>query len=59
MTHSTTLFVGLDVHKDMIAVAHVSDDPGAETTAVGPIGTRQCDLVQTGYIGNRSDREHG
>jgi len=44
MKHSTTLFVGLDVHKDMIAVAHVSDEPGAETTAVGPIGTRQCDL---------------
>lgn len=44
MTHSTTLYVGLDVHKDMIAVAHVSSEPGAETTYVGPIGTRQCDI---------------
>jgi len=44
MNHSTTLFIGLDVHKDSIAVAHVPDDRSAQVTFVGPIGTRQCDL---------------
>ena len=28
----TTLFVGLDVHKDSIAVAYVFDDRSAEVT---------------------------
>jgi len=45
MEHATTLFVGLGVHKDMIAVAHVSSEPGAEITYVGPIGTRKRDEV--------------
>src|SRR5213593_4547367 len=44
MNHSTTLFVGLDVHKDSIAVAHVPENRLAEVTFVGPIGTRQCDI---------------
>ncbi len=44
MKESTTLFVGLDVHKDSISVAYVFNDPGAEVTYVGPIGTRQCDI---------------
>ena len=44
MKHPTTLFVGLDVHKDSISVAHVFEDRSAEVTFVGPIGTRQCDL---------------
>jgi hypothetical protein len=30
MGHSTTLFVGLDQHKDSIAVAYVPDDRGTE-----------------------------
>jgi transposase len=46
MKHPTTLFVGLDVHKDSISVAHVLEDRAAEVTFVGPIGTRQCDIDQ-------------
>ena len=34
MKHSTTLHVGLDMHKDMIAVAHVSGEPAPEITYV-------------------------
>jgi transposase len=46
MSPSRTLFVGMDVHKDAIAVAYVSQDPGAEVTSLGAIGTRQGDLDQ-------------
>src|SRR6266446_6739883 len=44
MSQSSTLFVGMDVHKDTIAVAYVAQDHGAEVTYVGTIGTRQCDI---------------
>jgi transposase len=44
MHHSTTLYVGLDVHKDSIAVAYVAQAHGAEVTFLGTIGTRQCDI---------------
>jgi transposase len=45
MDHSSkTLYVGLDVHKDSIAVAYASEDRDAEVVSLGPIGTRQCDL---------------
>lgn len=45
MNHSSTpLFVGLDVHKESIAVAYVRDITGAEVLSLGTIGTRQCDL---------------
>ena len=37
------LFVGLDVHKESIAVAYCTDD-GAEPTFLGSFGTRQCDI---------------
>jgi transposase len=43
---STTLFIGLDVHKDSIAVAYVAFDPGADVTYLGTIGTRQTDIDQ-------------
>jgi transposase len=46
MTQSTTLYVGLDVHKDSIAVAYVAQEHGAEVTYLGPIGTRQGDIDQ-------------
>jgi transposase len=41
---SKTLFIGLDVHKDMIAVAYAPEDRGAEVVSLGMIGTRQCDI---------------
>jgi transposase len=44
MPHSTTRFVGLDVHQDSIAVAYVSDAREAEVVFWGRIGTRQCDI---------------
>jgi transposase len=44
MTQSSRLYVGLDVHKESIAVAYVAQDHGAEVVSLGTIGTRQCDL---------------
>jgi transposase len=41
---TTTLFVGLDVHKDSIAVATCGSARCDEPIFVGPIGTRQCDI---------------
>jgi len=42
MSQSPTLFVGMDVHKETIAVASVAQEHGAEVTYLGTIGTRQC-----------------
>jgi transposase len=42
MTHPNTLSIGLDVHKESIAVAYVAQDQGAEVTSLGTMGTRQC-----------------
>jgi transposase len=44
MAKSTPLFVGLDVHKDSIAVAHATGGRSAPPVFVGAIGTRQADL---------------
>jgi transposase len=41
---STTLYVGLDVHKESISVAYASDARDAEIISLGTIGTRQCDI---------------
>ena len=46
MSQSSTLFIGMDVHKDTIAVAYVAQEHGAEVTYLGTIGTRQCDIDQ-------------
>jgi transposase len=46
MPQSTTLYVGMDVHKESIAVAYVAQDHGAEVVFLGSIGTRQCDIDQ-------------
>jgi transposase len=46
MSQSSTLFIGMDDHKDSIAVAYVAQDHGAEVMYLGVIGTRQCDLDQ-------------
>jgi transposase len=44
MPQSSTVYVGLDGHKDSIAVAYVAQDHGAEVVSLGNIGTRQCDI---------------
>jgi transposase len=46
MPQSSTLYVGLDVHKESIAVAYIAQEHGAEVTSLGTIGTRQCDIDQ-------------
>src|SRR5262245_60349496 len=44
MSQPSTLFIGLDVHKDSIAVAYIAQDYNAEIISLGAIGTRQCDI---------------
>jgi len=41
---TTTLFVGLDVHKDSISVAYASGESRDQPVFVGPIGTLQRDI---------------
>ena len=42
MPQSTTLYVGMDVHKESIAVADVAQAHGAAVVLLGSVGTRQC-----------------
>lgn len=44
MPQYSTIFVGLDVHKDFISVAYAPEDRSAGVTFPGPIGTRQSDI---------------
>jgi transposase len=44
MAHTSTLFIGLDVHKETIAVAYVGEGREAEAISLGTIGTRQSDI---------------
>ena len=44
MRDGSTLYIGLDVHKDSIAVAYASPDGPTDPVHVGAIGTRQCDI---------------
>src|SRR5256885_6734578 len=44
MRHGSTLYIGLDVHKDSIAVAYASTEGPTDPVHVGAIGTRQCDI---------------
>jgi transposase len=46
MSQFSTLYVGLDVPKESIAVASVAQDHGAEVISLGTIGTRQADIDQ-------------
>ena len=46
MSQSTPLFVGLDVHKDSIAVAHAAGGRADPPVFVGAIGSRQADIDQ-------------
>ena len=41
MSQSRTLFLGMAGHKDTMAMAYVAQDPGAEVTSLGTLGTRQ------------------
>jgi transposase len=45
MSHSSTLYGGLDVHKASIAVAYVAQAHHAEVVSIGNSGTRQCDIA--------------
>ena len=40
----TTLYVGLDVHKDSITVAYAPEERGTEVVSLGAMGPRQCDI---------------
>src|ERR1700752_3188715 len=44
MAQSSTLYVGMDVHTESIAVAYVAQAYGAEVISLGTVGTRQCDI---------------
>ena len=46
MSQSSTLCIGMDVHKDTIAVVYIAQDHGAAVTYLGTIGTRQYDIDQ-------------
>src|SRR4029434_7609481 len=46
MSHSSTLYVGLDVHKESIAVAYVAKEHDADVIYLGAIGTRHVDIDQ-------------
>jgi transposase len=45
MAHVSTLFIGLDVHKESIAVAYGAEEREAEVVFLGTIGTRQGDIA--------------
>jgi transposase len=45
MHQSSTLYIGLDVHKESIAVAYVAQADHAEVVSLGHSGTRQCDIA--------------
>jgi transposase len=44
MKQSSTLYVGMDVQKESIAVASVAQAHGAEVVSLGTVGTRPCDI---------------
>jgi transposase len=46
MHQSSTLYIGLDVHQESLAVAYVAKEDPAAVVSLGNIGTRQCDLEQ-------------
>jgi hypothetical protein len=45
MSPASTRVIGRDVHQETMAVASSAQAHGAEGTALGPMGTRRCDLA--------------
>lgn len=48
MAHTSTLFIGLDGHKETSAGADVGEEREAEEIALGTSGTRQKDIAALG-----------
>ena len=46
MPQSSTLYIGMDVHQESMAVASVATAHDAEVIFLGTIGTRQADMDQ-------------
>jgi hypothetical protein len=44
MSKTTTLFIGLDVHRDSIPAAYAEDERGSELVLVGQIGPCHSDI---------------
>jgi transposase len=44
MSESSTIFVGLDQHKESITVSYVGADRSLEPICLGPIGSRTSDV---------------
>jgi hypothetical protein len=44
MHQSSTLHIGMDVHKEAIAAAYLAKDHEAAVIHLGPIGTRYVDI---------------
>jgi transposase len=44
MNQSNTLYIGMDVHKEAIAVAYIAKEHDAEVVYLGTIGTRHVDI---------------
>jgi transposase len=44
MPQSSTLYIGLDVHKESIVATYAAKDHAAEVVFLGTIGTCQCDI---------------
>ena len=46
MSQSSTLFIGMDVHKDTIAVAYIAQEHGAEVTYLGDFSKRKSLFIE-------------
>jgi transposase len=46
MAQSRTLYVGMEVHKESIAVAYGAQEYGAAVISLGTVGTRQCESAK-------------
>jgi len=44
MAQSSTRCIGMEVHTETSAVAYLAQEHGAAVTALGTMGTRQCDM---------------